>query len=112
MRWLVAIVMLALVCVLGWRPVTDLDFPLHVAGGRWIAQHGAVPELDPFTYTLSDQPYLAYHWLFQLGAYGIERAWGGTGITLARWLCVMATALLVADVLRIRRSSPLAVATV
>lgn len=105
---LAALTLLLLVGVLAWRPITDDDFALHMAGGRWIAEHAAVPDLDPFTYTASDRDYLAYHWLFQLALYGIERASGDVGLALARWLCVLATALLVLDVFRRRRVSALA----
>lgn len=111
-RLIVSLALLLLVAVVAWRPVTDLDAALHIASGGWIAGHGWVPYLDPFTYTLSDRPYVAYHWLFQLAAYGIHDQWGGFGLTLARWLCVMATALLVLETLRVRRVSPLAAAIV
>jgi hypothetical protein len=111
-RTVAVAILLLLFAVLAWRPVTDPDFALHAAGGRWIAENRTVPDTDPFTYTLSDRPYLAYHWLFQLTSYGVLEAFGGTGLTAVRWLGLLVTALLLLDVLRMRRCSTLAGAVV
>lgn len=106
-----AIALLLLLISLAWRNVTDPDFGSHMAGGRWIAEHVSVPQADPFTFTASDHPYLAYHWLFQLGLHGIHQAVGVRGLVAARGLLLL-TALLLADILRGRRCSPLAAALV
>ena len=107
-RTLAATALLLLVAVFAWRPITDTDFALHAAGGRWIAQHHVIPDTDPFTYTVSDNAYLAYHWLFQLAAYALLEGGGGFALTLAQWLGVLATACFMLDVLRRRRCSALA----
>ncbi len=107
-----AAVLLGLLGVLAWRSIVDVDFGIHVAGGRWIAENGRVPELDPFTYTVSDHAYVAYHWLFQLVVYGLERAAGVTGPAALRWLLLMGTGLAIADLLRLRRVSPLSASCV
>ncbi len=111
-RLIVSSVPILLVSALAWRTVTDLDAALHLASGRWIWEHGWVPDRDPFTYTVSDHRYVAYHWLFQLVAHAIHSAFGGAGLTALRWLVVLATSLLVLDTLRIRRVSALAGASV
>ena len=66
----VFVALLLLVGVLAFRNVSDRDFGIHMAGGRWILEHAAVPTTDPFTYPVSDHEYLAYHWLFQVVLYG------------------------------------------
>jgi tetratricopeptide (TPR) repeat protein len=100
---LAAAILLLLLAVLGWRSVVDPDVGLHLAGGRWIAEHAAVPETDPFTWTVSDHPTVAYHWLFQLGLYGVERLAGIPGLAVLRLALLLATGLLLADLLRLRR---------
>jgi hypothetical protein len=106
------VVLLLLLASLAWRNVTDPDFGSHMAGGGWIAQHASVPQTDPFTFTASEHPYLAYHWLFQLGLHGIHHVAGVRGLVVVRALLLLATALLLADILRARRCSPLAAALV
>jgi hypothetical protein len=101
-------ILLALLAVLAWRNVTDTDFGIHMAGGRWIAEQGAVPDTDPFTFTVSDHASVAYHWLFQLGLHAVDRVAGVRGLALLRAAMLLTTALLLLDVLRVRRTSALA----
>lgn len=103
----VATVLLVLLALFAWRNIVDVDVGLHLAGGRWIVENGRVPSGDPFTWTVPDHPYLAYHWLFQVLLYGAEQALGYTGINLLRWFALMATGLLLADVVRGRAHAPL-----
>jgi hypothetical protein len=109
---LAALLLLLLVAALAWRSVVDLDFGIHIASGRWILQNGRVPDLDPFTYTISDHAYLAYHWLYQVSTYALYRSAGVPGVCAARLAIALAAALLIADVLRVRRISALAGAAV
>jgi tetratricopeptide (TPR) repeat protein len=104
--------LLLLLAALAWRSVVDIDVGIHLAGGRWIAAHHAVPTLDPFTYTVSDHPYVAYHWLFQLALFASERAAGVTGLVALRFALLLATGLLLVGALRARGTSPAAGALV
>jgi hypothetical protein len=97
------LVLLGLTCALAWRSIVDVDVGLHLAGGRWIAQHGWVPDTDSFTWTLGDHVYVAYHWAFQLALHGLERLAGALGLVSLRFALLLATALLLLDVLRVRR---------
>jgi len=103
-----ALVLLGLTSALAWRSIVDVDVGLHLAGGRWIADHGWVPGADPFTWTLGDRAYVAYHWAFQLGLHAIEGLAGATGLAALRFVLVLGTALLLLDVLRLRRVGALA----
>lgn len=49
--------------LLALRPISDMDFWWHLAAGRWIAENGAVPHVDPFTNTAGGQPWVAHEWL-------------------------------------------------
>jgi hypothetical protein len=100
-----AAALMLLLALLAWRSVVDVDVGIHLAGGRWIAEHGAVPDLDPFTYTVSDHAYVAYHWLFQLALHASERAAGATGMAALRFALLTATGALLAVVLRMRGAS-------
>lgn len=107
-RRVAAGVVLLLLAVLAWRTIFDFDFGTHMATGRWILSNARWPEKDPFTYTVSHREFLAYSWLFQVGLYEIYRAFGVHGLTLARWVILMGTGLLLLDILRVRRCSALA----
>ncbi|HXK25722.1 MAG TPA: hypothetical protein VMS55_23835 [Myxococcota bacterium] len=102
---LAATALLLLLAAFAWRSVVDLDVGIHLAGGRWIAEHHAVPVLDPFTYTVSDHAYVAYHWLFQLVLHGCERAAGVVGLASLRLALLLATGGLLVATLRARGSS-------
>ena len=47
------------------RPLADPDLPMHLSLGEWIARHGRVPFVEPFSWTALGQPYYAYSWLPQ-----------------------------------------------
>ncbi len=43
--------------------LNDGDTWTHVATGQWILAHGAIPRVDPFSYTFAGQPWTAHEWL-------------------------------------------------
>jgi hypothetical protein len=52
----------------------DGDAYWHVAAGRWILAHAAVPHADPFSYTALGRPWVAHEWLAEVWmalAYGV-----------------------------------------
>lgn len=57
----------------------DADTYWHLAAGRWILEHGAVPRVDPFSHSMPGAPWTAFEWLSELvmlGAYNIG-GWAG-----------------------------------
>jgi hypothetical protein len=46
--------------------VVDRDVGWHLQTGAWIAQHHAVPRVDPFSRVTGGKPWQAYSWLFDL----------------------------------------------
>ncbi len=89
------LILLAVGFCLYTYPVTDGDFFWHVGNGKWIVEHGELPESDPFTYTASDTnplrpdsgriPFLLQqYWLGQVAMYGIWQYGGYAGIILGR----------------------------
>lgn len=81
-------------CVLAY-PVSDPDVFWHIKTGEWIWQHKALPDKDPFSYTIDDSDYTSYsrpsvilrqYWLSQLLLYGLHSALGWYGIILFRYV--------------------------
>src|SRR5579863_6676074 len=70
------------VCLIAPSLFADGDTNWHVAAGRWMLAHGAVPRVDPFSYTFAGKPWLADEWgaevLLAL-AYGAG-GWSGVAI--------------------------------
>jgi hypothetical protein len=66
------LVLLLLWCaLLTWRPLYGYsDFWAHAAVGRWIYQHGRVPDRTLFLWT-ADEPWVYHSWLSQLVFYGL-----------------------------------------
>ncbi len=54
--------------LLGCWQLFDADVWWHLAGGRWILQHGHFPGKDPFTFGSADQVWIDLNWLFQVPA--------------------------------------------
>jgi hypothetical protein len=73
----------ALVASTCWFEIVDWDFWWHLAAGEWIAQHGAIPTRDPFSYVAEGKPWIDSHWLFQSILYG---AYSISGIPAVIWL--------------------------
>lgn len=76
-------------------PISDIDFWWHVASGRWIVEHGALPATDPFGVFRGDNPVRAAtvlrgQWLGQVVAFRVLDAFGEAGIVALRvaLLCV------------------------
>ena len=60
----------------------DSDTWWHLASGRLIAELGAVPRSDPFSYTAEGAPWINRQWLFDLGLYRLWRLGGDDGVAL------------------------------
>jgi len=83
--------LIAVVTIGATRLFGDSDPALHVATGRWIAEHHEVPRTDPFSATFAGQPWFAHEWLADLLWYGVHRGGGWAGL-LALSAILIATA--------------------
>ena len=45
-----------------WSVFRDGDVSWHIAAGRWIIEHRAVPTIDPFSFTMPGMPWVAHEW--------------------------------------------------
>ncbi|HLF56147.1 MAG TPA: hypothetical protein VI942_04800, partial [Thermoanaerobaculia bacterium] len=86
--------------VAGLFPIFDGDIFWHLAAGRWIVEHGAVPRLDPFRFGAERLPWVDHEWLFQVVAFGLERAVGLDGLIVVRAAALAGFALLIFFVCR------------
>jgi hypothetical protein len=62
----------------------DPDLGWHLATGRYIVEHHAVPHTDPFSYTAQGRPWIAHEWATDVVFYLLDRAWGIRGLVLFR----------------------------
>jgi hypothetical protein len=100
-HWTLLIGFVACAIALGYasRLIRDGDTHLHIAAGRWMIEHRAVPSVDPFSYTFLGKPWVPHEWLSEVIyaiAYG-TLGWGGvlavTGLAIFATFALLARAL-------------------
>ena len=67
----------------------DTDTWWHLRAGQWIMEHGAVPQVDMFSYTRAGQSWQYPGWLVEVPMYLIYRILGPAGMNL--WTAGMVT---------------------
>ncbi|MGE5269788.1 MAG: hypothetical protein ACM3JG_08975 [Thiohalocapsa sp.] len=86
--------------------LNDPDTYLHIAVGRWILAHAALPVHDPFSHTMPGAPWISGEWLAEVALAAVYQhaGWGGlivvTGASAAAAVGLLTHFLL-------RRLSPL-----
>ena len=68
---LAAIALFILVACAAVGPIRSYDFFWHLATGRWIVDHRAIPTYDPFTLAAAHVPWINGEWLWEAGAYAV-----------------------------------------
>jgi hypothetical protein len=99
--WLVGAGVYVLLLTLGPRLLNDPDSYSHVAVGRWIMAHGAVPSSDPFSFSMHGAPWITFEWLsevFYAAVYALS-GWAGV-VALAAAAIALAVGLLTRFLLR------------
>jgi hypothetical protein len=89
--WLVIAGVYVLLIALAPRLLSDPDTYSHIALGRWILEHHAVPTTDPFSATLRGAHWVAFEWLSQT-AFAIAHGLGGWSGVVALAAAAVATA--------------------
>ena len=83
------------------RVIGDPDTYWHIAVGRWIIAHRAVPHEGIFSATMPHVPWVTQEWLAEIGLAWLFDLFGWTGLVVATALCVaMALAMLLRVLLR------------
>ena len=88
-----AVVVLAF--VFGFHKIDDFDTWWHLAAGRWIATHHAIPASDTLSHTVRDHAWINLQWGFDVGLYLLHRIGGATLLSLATAVTFAATTALV-----------------
>ena len=86
--------------------LNDPDSYLHIAAGRWMLAHGALPTHDPFSHTMPGALWISSEWLAQLVLAAVYDAAGWGGLILLAALSVAAAVGLLTRFL-LRRLPPL-----
>lgn len=91
-KLLVAVFVLAVPVFLGsnWTVFRDGDVSWHVAAGRWIVEHGRVPSVDPFSFTMAGKPWVAFEWGAEVIYWLAYRAAGFAGLAAVVAAALMA----------------------
>jgi hypothetical protein len=97
LRLLVILAFFVIITIAPLRPLGDVDYFWHLATGRWIHEHGALPRTDPFGVGTDPVPWINGEWLFQYLIDPLHAAFGVNGIVIVRALFIGAlfTALLI-----------------
>jgi len=74
----------------GGAVLHDPDTYLHIAVGRWIIAHGAVPHHGIFSATMPQAPWVAHEWLGEVLLAWLFDAFGWAGLVAVSALCVAA----------------------
>lgn len=88
------------------RIAVDADTYWHVASGRWILAHKAIPTVDPFSYSMQGAPWTAHEWLSQLLLTFAYNAGGWSALSILIALVFAGTLTLIARFLS-RRLEPI-----
>lgn len=79
--WLL-IACFVLLAIASLAPIRSYDYFWHLATGRWIVEHRALPLSDPFGVASSREPWINLEWLFEIVLYGIYLCGGHTAVAL------------------------------
>jgi len=82
-------------------PIRNYDFFWHLATGRWIVEHRALPVTDPFAIASDQHEWINGEWLFEVIAYTAHEIVGLLGMSIVRGL--LAAAIFTIVFLRSRR---------
>jgi hypothetical protein len=79
----------------------DGDTFWHVGAGRWILEHGRVPDTDPFSHTMPGAAWTAHEWLSEVVLASVHDAGGWTAlVVLAAAAFALSVAMLARALLR------------
>lgn len=85
--WIVALLALARALASPAALLHDPDTYLHIAVGRWIMAHGALPTADPFSHTFAGAHWVPGEWLAEVALAAVYRLAGWGGIVVLAALC-------------------------
>lgn len=99
MQRLMVAILFILVFAMAVRVPLDTDTWWHIRSGEYIAEHGTIPRVDPFSHTRGGEAWIDHSWGSQIAIYGVYNLFGGStapgdsgNIGLALYTATLATA--------------------
>ena len=86
---LVWVFLLFSIILVAMRPIRSFDPWWHLATGRWIFQHLAIPRVDPFSFTMLGKPWIDLAWLFQILEFVVYEIFGFHGLVALKVVIVL-----------------------
>lgn len=83
---LIALALFVVFAIAAVAPIRNYDLFWHLATGRWIVEHRALPESDPFAVASEAARWINGEWLYQIAVYGAHEAGGVEGLSVVRAL--------------------------
>jgi hypothetical protein len=108
---LLAVMLLLVTGALALLPVNEVDLYWHLALGRYIAGHHAVPSLNLWSFTAPEHEFVTNSWLYDLGMFLLHRAGGVAAIQLVNAAVLGSAFALCFLTARLRGASRLSAAT-
>jgi hypothetical protein len=109
LSWPLLVVLATFFGLLSQLPVgkilSDGDTYWHIAAGRWIVEHGAVPHGDPFSHSMPGAPWTAHEWLAEVVMQAVHGAAGWAGLVVLTAAALALTLMLLTRFL-MRRMEP------
>jgi len=83
--WIIGIVAMLRALASPLAVLHDPDTYLHIAAGRWMLAHGALPTTDPFSYTMAGVLWVPGEWFGEIAFAAIYQTsgWGGVVVLTA-----------------------------
>lgn len=88
--------------VVGLHKLDDFDTWWHLAAGRWIAKHHAIPSTDTLSHTVRDHAWINLQWGFDLALYCLHSIGGPALLSIAAATVFLATIVLLMRMLSAR----------
>jgi len=90
MKSIAAAVLFVLITAAAVTPIRSYDYFWHLATGRWIVEHHAVPAVDPLAVASAKVPWINGEWLYQIVLYALHGLGGDRGISFCAALLAAA----------------------
>jgi hypothetical protein len=84
----VAAGLFVLIAVAAVVPIRSYDYFWHLATGRWIVEHHAIPRFDPLAVASAHVPWINGEWLYQIVLYVLHGIAGDGSISIVSALLV------------------------
>src|SRR5256885_16464729 len=87
-----ALVLFVLVAIAAIAPIRSYDYFWHLAAGRWMVEHHAIPLSDPLAVASVKTPWINGEWLYEVVLYATHLSDAATSILNALLIAAIFTA--------------------